>query len=264
MKYILNRESLMKLLLKTALICSILFFAWTAAVTVASPDKTPPKFSHEQEDAPPMSPPPSGKVIETMNSGGYTYVHLDKNGKKLWVAVPEMKVVVGREMTFQAGYEMHNFTSKSLNRTFDVILFSGGSADRPEMPSGHKTPVDKTSGSTAAASSADKTIKVRKAAGPEAYTIAEIFAKQTELNNKTVVVRAKVVKASAKIMGANWIHLQDGTGDANKKTHNLVVTTDGMPKVGDVITIKGVVSVDKDFGSGYKYDVIVEKAVIQP
>src|SRR5512142_2739859 len=61
----------------------------------------------------------SGKVAETMNSGGYTYVLLDKKGKKTWVAVPEMTVAVGQEMTFQPGAEMVNFTSKSLGRTFD-------------------------------------------------------------------------------------------------------------------------------------------------
>lgn len=68
----------------------------------------------------------SGKVVETMNSGGYTYVFLEKNGKKTWVAVPETAVKVGQEIACQPGMEMKNFTSKTLNRTFESILFSGG------------------------------------------------------------------------------------------------------------------------------------------
>lgn len=68
----------------------------------------------------------SGKVVETMNSGGYTYVCLEKSGKKTWVAVPEMKVTMGQNMTFQPGAEMVNFESKSLKRKFDKIIFSGG------------------------------------------------------------------------------------------------------------------------------------------
>jgi len=70
----------------------------------------------------------SGKVVETMNSGGYTYVNLEKDGKKTWVAVPAMKVSVGQELELMNGMEMKDFPSKSLNRTFDSIIFSGGPA----------------------------------------------------------------------------------------------------------------------------------------
>lgn len=68
----------------------------------------------------------SGSVVETMNSGGYTYVSLENNGKKTWVAIPETKVTVGQQVTCQPGMEMKNFTSKTLNRTFASIIFSGG------------------------------------------------------------------------------------------------------------------------------------------
>jgi hypothetical protein len=68
----------------------------------------------------------SGKVVETMNSGGYTYVNLEKNGKKTWVAAPTMKVSVGQELKLTNGAVMTNFSSKSLNKTFDSIIFSGG------------------------------------------------------------------------------------------------------------------------------------------
>lgn len=68
----------------------------------------------------------SGKVIETMDAGGYTYIHLDGDGKKVWVAVPSMKVAVGQELKLQPGHEMSNFTSRSLDRTFDTVIFSAG------------------------------------------------------------------------------------------------------------------------------------------
>ena len=71
----------------------------------------------------------SGKVIETMNSGGYTYVNMEKDGKKIWVALPTTKVSVGQELKLVNGTEMKNFSSKSLNRTFDSIIFSAGPAD---------------------------------------------------------------------------------------------------------------------------------------
>ena len=68
----------------------------------------------------------SGKVVETMDSGGYTYMLLEKNKKKTWVAVPQMKVEKGKNMSVQPGSEMNNFKSKTMNRTFDLIIFSPG------------------------------------------------------------------------------------------------------------------------------------------
>jgi hypothetical protein len=68
----------------------------------------------------------TGKVTETMNSGGYTYVLLEKGGEKTWIAVPQMKCAKGQTMSFQPGTEMENFTSKTLNRTFKKIVFSPG------------------------------------------------------------------------------------------------------------------------------------------
>jgi len=206
-------------------------------------------------------PPLTGKVVETMNAGGYTYVCLENKGKKTWVAVPEMKVSVGKEMSFLPGSAMPNFTSKSLNRTFDVIYFSSGPAS-----SGKQTEksADKASpGSKSAASSIDTTVKVEKATGANAYTVAEVYAKKSALNKNKAVVKGKVVKVSVGIMGKNWVHLQDGTGDASKGTHNLVATSDDLPAKGDIVTLTGTIMMDKDFGSGYKYDVIMEQAKIK-
>jgi hypothetical protein len=91
-------------------------------------------------------------------------------------------------------------------------------------------------------------------------TIEGLFAKKAELVGQEVTVRGKVVKATAGVMGTNWYHLQDGTGAAG--SNDLTVTSDATAKVGDVVVIAGTVATDKDFGMGYKYDVIVEKATL--
>jgi len=204
----------------------------------------------------------SGKVVETMNSGGYTYVCLEKKGKKTWVAVPEMKVSVGQQISLMPGQEMVNFPSKSLGRTFDSIIFSGGPTSASPSVSSSEKGGKKASGSKAASPIA-KDIKVAKATGPDAYTVGEIFEKRTALHEKTAVVKGQVVKVSAGIMGKNWIHLQDGTGDPAQGTNDLVATSDEVPALGEIITVKGTVFKDKDFGAGYKYAVIMEKASIQ-
>ena len=73
----------------------------------------------------------AGRVVETMDAGGYTYVNLESEGERVWVAIPLTKVSVGEELEAQPGMRMDSFTSKSLNRTFDVIYFSSG-ADKTD------------------------------------------------------------------------------------------------------------------------------------
>ena len=203
---------------------------------------------------------PSGKVVETMNAGGYTYVCLKKGGKKTWVAVPEMKVTVGQQMVFKPGQEMKDFTSKTLNRTFASIIFSEGPAASQENTSNKVEPA-KAPGSKAAVVASAGKISVEKAAGPDAYTVGEVYAKRASLNGKAVVVKGKVVKVSKGIMGKNWIHLRDGTGTAGKD-NDVTVTSQDATKLGEVVTVQGKVAVDQDIGMGTPYPVIVQDAKV--
>jgi len=209
----------------------------------------------------------SGKVTETMDAGGYTYICIENAGKKTWLAVPQTQVIVGQQLSFSPGSVMSNFTSKSLGRTFDSIIFSGGIVSGGGAAAGHGGAAGdagmKTGGSKAAAVAQEKDIKVEKATGANAYTVSEVYEKRAALNGKTASVQAKVVKVNADVMNRNWIHLQDGTGDAKKGTHDLVATSKDLPKVGDVVTAKGKIVKDKDFGSGYKFVVIMEETKIQ-
>jgi hypothetical protein len=68
------------------------------------------------------------------------------------------------------------------------------------------------------------------------------------------------VKFSGGIMNRNWVHIQDGTKDKDK--YDLTVTTLETVKVGDVVIFEGVVSVGKDIGAGYFYDVLIEDATV--
>ncbi len=219
--------------------------------------------------------PITGKVLEVQAAGGYTYLLIKNDQGEIWVALPESKVEAGQEVVVSPGMMMKSFESKALGKTFDIIIFSSGLGDGTAAGNPHAShagaePAKKVSeeeleklsgGSASAAVPADK-IKVEKAKGKNAQTVAECFAKAKELNEKKVQVRGKVVKFSSMIMGKNWLHLQDGSGDPAKKTHDLVVTTSGEAKKGDVVTIEGTLHHDKDFGAGYRYDAIVEEAKV--
>jgi hypothetical protein len=117
-----------------------------------------------------------------------------------------------------------------------------------------------TKGSTGSPTLSFANVKVEKAKGENAFTIAEIYEKRDALSQKQVMVKGQVVKVSLDIMGKNWIHIQDGTGNARKMNYDLAVTTKSVPQKGDVVVANGKLSVNRDFGFGYFYEVIIENA----
>lgn len=231
----------------------------------------------------------SGTVLETMDSGGYTYLQIDTGADKPWVAIPQAKVAVGDKVSCQPGMVMKNFSSKTLGRTFESVVFSGGLAGaamknphasmgagamggggdsfaNAVAAEGGAAPASQVqaagSGGSLGAMAPFSEINVEKASGDNAYRVEDAFSKKDDLNGKTVRFKGQVVKFSPMIMGRNWVHLQDGTGDPMSNTHDLVFTTDATVKDGDIVTLEGVLTAYKDFGAGYKYDAIVEKAKI--
>jgi hypothetical protein len=246
----------MKRSLKIALLLVI-----TVAVYITYADKQKPAElpkKHTEIKTQQSVRPLTGTVVETMDSGGYTYINIEKNNNKTWVAVPKMEIKVGQEMSFYPGTAMRNFESKSLKRTFKSVIFSPGPMEKDSSsaaldPHGNKSTT----------SVVKEKISVDKATGPDAYTIAEIYDKRTTLDKKQIVVRGKVVKVSANIMKKNWVHLQDGSGDPKDGTHDLIVTSEDLPKVGDIVTASGTLMTNKNIGSGYSFDVVVEKAKIK-
>jgi hypothetical protein len=261
-----KKGEFMKKHLILTLSCVIAISSVTAVL--AAPEKTaaPAAAPVAAKEAPAEPEGLSGKVLQTMDSGGYTYMFIEKkNGDKVWVASSATPVTVGAQMRFKGGAEMTNFESKSLKRTFDKIVFADAAvADSPAATANDKYKGKSASGgSKAAAATKDGKISVAKATGANAYTVQEIFAKSEKLNKKKVVIKGKVVKVSTGIMGKNWIHIQDGTGSQAKKNHNLVCTTKDMADVNDVVTVSGVLAKDKDFGGGYKYSAIVEEASVK-
>jgi hypothetical protein len=225
----------------------------------------------------------AGKVKETMDSGGYTYVLLETKDGEKWVAAPKTVVKVGQEISFTPGMVMKNFKSETLNRTFPEVVFSpgvaGSGAAGGMAAMGGSCPSQKGDadmaphgggmGGMGAMSSSGRVVvppldlKIDKAEGENAYTVAELYTQGKTLDKKKVKVRGKVVKVSPNIMGKNWIHLQDGSGEPAKGTHDLVVTSQEKPEVGKIVVVEGVLEADKDFGAGYRYDVIIEEGVFK-
>jgi hypothetical protein len=185
----------------------------------------------------------TGTVIETMNSGGYTYMKVDEKGEVYWVAVTEHPVKKGENVRYYEQMWMENFPSRTLGRTFERILFASvAQTHRPE---------------TEAPKLPDIMTSAFQRGGT--VSIAELFAKRDALAGKHVRVRGRVTKVSEQIMGLNWVHLQDGSRFSGMD--DLVFTSkNAVPEVGSIVTAKGKAAKDRDFGYGYFYPLIVEEA----
>jgi hypothetical protein len=198
----------------------------------------------------------SGKVVETMNSGGYTYVQVDDGSKKIWAAAPQFTVAVGDMVVVPEGMPMDHFESKTLGRTFDLIYFVpgvqvfGGKAVRAQVAAAH--------GGGANTPAAIDLSNIKKADGGQ--TVGELFSKKAALTGKEVAVRGRVVKFTPAVMGKNWIHVQDGTGSSG--SNDLTVSTSATAAVGNLVVVRGTLVTDRDLGAGYHYDVIIEDGTV--
>ncbi len=220
-------------------------------------------YAGEMESAAPSGVSVKGEVLETKNVANFTYLRLKTERGETWAAVLQVAVNKGDNVTIDNAIVMKNFTSKALNKTFSSIIFGtigNGAAGKPAAAGGHKlemaTPLIPKKLETIDAA-------VSKASGPDAHSVAEIMSNGAGFKDKVVVVRGKVVKYNADIMGRNWLHLRDGSGTEEAGTNDILVTSKSEAKLGDIVTAKGVVHTDKDFGAGYAYKVLIEDAVLQ-
>ena len=215
----------------------------------------------------------SGKVVETMDAGGYTYVLVDAGTNKLWAAATKFAVKQGDSVAVPDSMAMRDFHSKALNRDFPVIYFADSIAVNGDNPGAAKLPAGHpaigggaaaglpTGHPSVAGQSAPPKINVTGIKpAKDGKTVAALYAASARLAGKSVKIRGKVVKYNVNIMGKNWLHIQDGTGSAG--SNDLLVTTTGTAKLGDTVLITGKVVTNKDFGSGYKYNLLVEDAKV--
>ena len=219
------------------------------AAIIVSVVSCKPKSAADENLAPNVHKATVEEVIQTSN---YTYLRISEAEKENWIAISRREVEKGKAYYYEPGIEMSNFVSKELKRTFPSILFVDKFSDQPIIAK--ITVADSAKGKEAAVPK--EGIKIEPVKG--GVTIAELFANKANYGGKTIKVKGEVVKYSADIMNMNWVHIQDGTNSAG--SFDLTITTKDVTKVGDVVTFEGAVTLKKDFGAGYFYEVIVENA----
>ena len=193
-------------------------------------------------------------VDEYISGGTYAYLNVTENNESYWMAIPNMDVKQGGTYYYNGGMVMKDFKSEQLNRVFNEIIFVEGITTSEELITkpqneGHNhtqnTKVD----------TVEEVVIIEKAAN--GIHLNELLSDRKEFAGKEVILKGKVIKVNNGIMEKNWVHIADGTQFEDKKS--ITVTTQELAKVGDIVTFKGKVTLEKDFGYGYVYDILLEE-----
>jgi hypothetical protein len=195
-------------------------------------------------------------ALETLDTDKYTYVRVKENDQEHWIALPKSQIKIGATYSYRGGLMKKDFVSKEHNRTFETLyLVSGLLSGANEDPhAGHTHGAADGHQNDAPDLSPPKS--VQRAAG--AIAIGDLVKNKGKYAGKTVKITGKVMKVNQMIMNRNWLHLQDGTGN----NYDLVITSNESVPPGHTVTFEGVATLDKDFGAGYKYDLIIENGTL--
>jgi hypothetical protein len=190
-------------------------------------------------------------VTEVVQTSNYTYLQVEENGKAFWIATIKTDSKPGDSVYYTRAAEMKDFVSKELGRTFPSIFFVDDPSSTLKTAAVQQ---DLTPRKVKIVRWSEISVETPKGG----ITIAELYKNSTAYAGKTVIIRGKVVRYNQEVMHKNWVHIQDGTDFSDN--FDLTVTTLDSLSVGKMVTFKGIISLNKDFGSGYAYDVIMEDA----
>jgi hypothetical protein len=195
-------------------------------------------------------------VKEVIQASSYTYLNVEENNEIYWIAVNKGAYEVGNVLYYDNGMEMNNFESKDLQRTFESIFFVQDITDQPRLP-GEETQPSMSQGQPQKPTLEKLDINIEPA--DDGISISTLYADKDNYKDKIVKIKGQVTKFNPNIMGKNWIHIQDGS--EHNGSFDLTITTIQTVNVGDVVTFEGKIFLDKDFGAGYAYDLIMEEAI---
>ena len=184
-------------------------------------------------------------ILEVLPTIRYVYLRVKEGQEEFWIATNKLEVAVGKTYFYRGGLLKTNFESKEHNRVFDKMYLVSSFV---EADHGNKsTPVRSDLSTTTTANDiADVKGSVR---------IADLVANPEKYDGKIIQITGRCVKINPNIMGRHWVHLKDGSKD----DFDLVITSHIAIPEGHTVTMTGKVTLNKDFGSGYQYDILLEE-----
>lgn len=195
-------------------------------------------------------------VTEVLPTTKYNYLNVKEGEEEYWIATRKNDVKVGKTYFYKGGLLKTNFESKEYNRTFEKVYLVSSLV---ETNHGNNTKASTSELKTEPKKKEDiptHTEKIIEHKG--SIKIADLIKNAKKYEGKTVQLSGECFKINPGIMERNWIHLKDGSKD----DYDLVITSKSFVPEGTIISLKAIVTLDKDFGAGYKYDLILEDGII--
>lgn len=190
---------------------------------------------------------------EILQTDRYTYLNVTEAGKKFWIATSKTDAVKGQTYLYRGGLMKTNFESIEFKRTFDTIYLVSNIIDASAHPGGN------ISGSMPSEVTQEKPVSSAPIQVKDAVKLSDLMAKKSKYDGQIITIAGECVKVNNGIMGRNWIHIHDGS-QSNGKAIDLTVTTNQNIPIGSKVVLRGKIALNKDFGAGYRYDIIMEEA----
>jgi hypothetical protein len=198
-------------------------------------------------------------ISEVIPGSKYVYVLVEENGRQFWISTAKKELNTGETYYYTESILKTAFESKEHNRIFDTLYLVTElvSASHGEQMHGFSTEgADKEQLEIVRQSIASEQDSTSEFAGR--IRISDLVDDPEKYEGKKVELKGLCSKVNPGIMGRNWLHLQDGSKDS----YDLVITTDEIVEKGSQITIRGVVKLHVDLGSGYVYPILVENGAL--
>jgi hypothetical protein len=201
------------------------------------------------------------KVNEIITASRYLYLNVSEGEEKFWIAIRKQDIEVGGIYYYKRALLKTDFESKENNKVFEKIylvtnLVSANHVHEQKSMNDIDTNLEAV---------IDNKPEVKISENPErniqqkgSVKISELVQNFKKYEGKTIQISGECVKINPGIMNRNWIHIKDGSLD----DYDLVITSDTYVAEGTLITMKALVSLNKDFGAGYTYDLILEDGVL--
>jgi hypothetical protein len=227
------------------------------SASVEANDDSAPLFKDVSTASAPGTEEHKVLVEEVLNTEKYTYLNVTENDKKYWIAISKRDIAVGNTYYYKGGLLKRNFFSREFNRVFETVYLVSNIWEQP-IGSGGGSALDAATARIKGGESIPNLEVGQIDPAEGAIKLSELFSNKEKYSGQMVKVTGKVVKVNPMIMNRNWLHIQDGSREGLDLT---VTTTESVP-LGAVVSLEGTIALDKDFGAGYRYDVIMEGAVV--
>ena len=192
-------------------------------------------------------------AVESLPTSKYVYVRVKEGEDEFWIATSLQEITVGRSYFYRGGLLKTDFPSKEYNRTFERLYLVS-----QLVPSDHGSMGGASNVQNSSMPSITSTAPLPALDVAGTTKISELMDDPKKYGGKTIQVSGKCTKVNPNIMGRNWIHVKDGS----RKDAELVITTDVPIAEGQEVTMIGTVALDKDFGSGYRYGILLEGGLL--